>query len=87
MSKESKEMQGASGDSSGGTPPAKRAIRLKTMDDVRVEMARVYSDARRNNLAPEAASKLCYILSQVGRVIEGVGLEDRIKALEAKAQT
>lgn len=64
-----------------------RAIRLKTMDDVRVEMARVYTDARRAKLAPESASKLVYILGQVGRVIEGAALEDRIKALEEKAQS
>jgi hypothetical protein len=75
------------GNSGDALPEKKRAIRLKTMDDVRVEMARVYSDARRNSLAPENASKLVYILAQVGRVIEGVGLEDRIKALEAKASS
>jgi hypothetical protein len=62
-----------------------RAIRLKSMDDVRVEMARVYTDARQKRLEPQEASKLVYILSQIGMVIEGSALEKRISELEKRA--
>jgi len=50
-----------------------------------VEISRVYSDARRNQIPTDQASKLVYILSQAGRVIEGSTLEDRLAALESKA--
>jgi hypothetical protein len=55
------------------------------MDDVRVEMARVYTDARQKRLEPQEASKLVYILSQIGMVIEGSALEKRISELEKRA--
>ncbi len=84
MPKKSATAPTAGGKSQGATPP-KRAIRLKTLNDVRVEMSRVYSDARRNQIPTDQASKLVYVLSQVGRVIEGSTLEDRIAALESKA--
>lgn len=72
----------AAGEPGDPTPGAgRRAIRLKTMNDVRVEMARVYSDARRKTIEPEAGSKLIYMLGQVGRVIEGSDLERRIDEL------
>ena len=87
MLKESATEPTTGGTSQGATPPAKRAIRLKTLNDVRVEMTRVYSDARRNQIPTDQASKLVYVLSQVGRVIEGSTLEDRLAALEAKATT
>jgi hypothetical protein len=66
------------------TPRTGRAIRLKSMDDVRVEMAHVYTDARQKRLEPEKASKLIYMLTQVGQIIEGGVLERRIKELEGK---
>lgn len=67
----------------GAKPPTPgRAIRLKTMDDVRMEMARVYTDARRGNVLPEAGSKLIYMLSQVKQVIEGTDLRRELEALK-----
>jgi hypothetical protein len=55
------------------------------MDDVRVEMAHVYTDARQKRLEPEKATKLIYILSQIGTVIEGTDLAKRIAELERRA--
>ncbi len=87
MPKKSATAPTAGGKSQGATPGGKRAIRLKSLNDVRVEMSRVYSDARRNQIPTDQASKLVFILSQAGRVIEGSTLEDRLKALEAKANS
>lgn len=65
-------------------PPQRRerSYRLKTMNDVRVEMARVYSDARRDQIEPERAKGFIYMLSQIVRVIEGGEFERRINELE-----
>ena len=85
MPKKSATAPTAGGKSQGATPGGKRAIRLKTLNDLRVEISRVYSDARRDQIPVDKASKLVYILSQAGRVIEGSTLEDRLAALESKA--
>lgn len=45
------------------TPPqSERRIRLETVDQVRVEMARVYREVRAGKLAPDVATKLFYML-------------------------
>ena len=82
--KKSAKSPNGGGTEQGLPPENKRAIRLKTIDDVRVEMARVYSDARRNSLAPESASKLVYILGQIGKTIEGSEFNKRMEELEKR---
>lgn len=64
-------------------PPAK--VRLYTLDDVRLELGRVYRDTRGGNLDPADATKLAYILGQIARIFQAVELERRIAALEAGA--
>jgi hypothetical protein len=61
------------------TPPR---IDLKTIDDVRVEMARVYRDMRAGKLETADGTKLAYVLSQLGKLIESGELEKRLEALE-----
>lgn len=87
MTKNRAETPMGSGERPAPPPPrgGGRAIRLKSMDDVRVEMARVYTDARQKRLEPQEASKLVYILSRIGMVIEGSALEKRISELEKRA--
>ncbi len=59
---------------------------LTRLEHVREEMASVYREARRGVLDVQDAGKLCYILQNLGRIIETSDLEQRIKALEeAKA--
>lgn len=64
-------------------PPGRRgrSFRLKSMNDVRVEMARVYSESRRKQIDLETAKGQIYMLSQVGRIIEGSDLERRVDEL------
>lgn len=47
-------------------------------------MVRVYSDARRKQIEPETASKLTYILGQIGKVIEGGSFEERMREIEKR---
>jgi hypothetical protein len=61
------------------TPPR---IDLKTIDDVRVEMARVYRDMRAGRIETADGTKLAYVLSQIGKLIEAGDLEKRMEALE-----
>lgn len=84
MTKKRAEKPAASGEGSPLPPGRGRSYRLKTMNDVRVEMARVYSDARRKQIEPETASKLTYILGQIGKVIEGGSFEERMREIEKR---
>lgn len=61
------------------TPPT---IHLKTADDVRLEMARVYRDMRQGKVDMGDGTKLVYVLSQIGRVIEVSDVQARMEALE-----
>jgi hypothetical protein len=61
------------------TPPT---IHLKTADDVRLEMARVYRDMRASKLDMGDGTKLVYVLSQIGRVIEISDVQLRMETLE-----
>ncbi|MCW5645145.1 MAG: hypothetical protein KIT63_23840 [Rhodoferax sp.] len=58
-------------------------VRLHTVDDIRVEMARVYRDVRGKRLTPTDGAKLIYMLSQVARVAEVARVEQRIDAVIA----
>src|SRR5215472_1257516 len=57
-------------------------IDLKTIDDVRVEMARVYRDMRSGKIDTADGTKLAYVLAQIGKLIEAGELEKRLEAVE-----
>jgi hypothetical protein len=63
-------------------PLAPRVGRLESCTAILHEMATVYRAARRGQLTVEAACKLTYILSCMGRLHEAVELEKRVDALE-----
>ncbi|MHB1933700.1 MAG: hypothetical protein ACYCR5_04875 [Leptospirillum sp.] len=56
---------------------------LKTLMDVRVEMARVYREARSKKIPTGEASRLVFILGQIGRIIESEELSKRAELIEA----
>jgi hypothetical protein len=62
--------------------PTPSRIDLKTIDDVRVEMARVYRDMRAGRIDTADGTKLAYVLAQIGKLIESGELEKRMEALE-----
>ena len=64
-------------------PPPK--IDLATPLDVRREMAKVYRDAKAGKIDTQDGSRLIYMLSQVGKMIELHEVETRLAALEAKS--
>ena len=71
---------------SGCTPRPPR-VRLDTLDRVRRELARLYTEGRDGRRDVADVSKLASVLAIVARLIEGGEIEKRIDALEARAAT
>jgi len=66
-----------------------RVGKLDTIDSLRREAARLYRSARLslgNDVDPSSATKLAYILSSIGRMIEGADFERRIQELERQVR-
>jgi hypothetical protein len=57
-------------------------LNLKTVDDLRREMGKVYRDARGGRIETGDASRLVFILSQMGKMLELGELERRLIVLE-----
>jgi hypothetical protein len=68
-------------------PPTPRRSRatLRTLDDVAVELARLYRRAERGDIPTPDASRLAYILTSLGKVLEASEIAARITALETYA--
>ena len=64
--------------------PIPARIDLKTIDDIRLEMARVYREMRDSTIETADGTKLVYVLSAIGKLIELHDIEKRIAALEEK---
>ena len=62
--------------------PTPRRIDLATLVDVRQEMARVYRGMKSGRLASQDGTRLCYVLSQIGKLIIEGDLDARVEALE-----
>jgi hypothetical protein len=58
--------------------------RLRTIDDVKRELARLYREGKAGQRDVGEVSRLANVLSILGRLIEGVDLEKRVTALEQK---
>jgi hypothetical protein len=69
-----------------GAEPPRLRLRLKTMGDVKAELARLYRDGRAGRRDVAEVSKLSNTLSILGRLIEGTETLARIEALEADAK-
>lgn len=63
-------------------PTTPSRIDLKTIDDVRLEMARVYREMRANQVEAAVGTKFVYVLSAIGKLIELHEIEKRIIKLE-----
>jgi len=62
--------------------PKRMRLPLTTLIHVRDEMARCYRQMKAGDMDSAEGSKRVYVLSQIGKVIEGALLEKRIEALE-----
>jgi hypothetical protein len=58
--------------------------RLSTLTSVRQEMARVYREARHGKISAQEAGRFAFILSVIGKLIEGADLEKRITEVERR---
>lgn len=63
--------------------PTPSRIDLRTTDDIRLEMARVYREMRNNVIDAQQGTRLVYVLSAIGKLIEIHEIEKRIELLEA----
>jgi len=61
-----------------------RRTPLKTAENVRAELARLYREARTGDIEVSDASRLGNLLHILARLIETGDLEKRLEALEAK---
>ena len=57
-------------------------IHLKSLHDVRVEMAKVYRSMKNREIEPQDGTRLVYVLSQIGRIVEAQEVSERIDAIE-----
>lgn len=74
-------------DGSTGKPdPTPQTIHLKTADDIRLEMGKVYREMRTGRLPMEGGTKLVFVLGQLNRAIETSLIESRTDALHRVLQ-
>lgn len=69
---------------SGKVLPTPKGIKLKTIDDVRVEMASVYRGMKSGSIETSDGTKFIYALGAIGKMIEIHDIEKRIELLENK---
>ncbi len=65
--------------------PAVRRIPLKTLRDVRREMARVYTECRQGRMDPSDGSKLTFMLTSISKNIvdqKVLEIDERLAKLE-----
>ncbi|MEN2386204.1 hypothetical protein [Comamonas sp. A7-5] len=62
-------------------------IPLRSADDVRRELARLYRQMKSKEISAADGTKLAYVLNLLRQAIETGELETRIAALESQAQT
>lgn len=66
----------------GAITPAAPKINLSNLDDVRLEMARVYREMRGKTLESGEGARLVYVLQQLAKLHETVEIARRLAALE-----
>ena len=60
------------------------SIHLKTINDVRLEMASVYRAMKGGSIEAGNGSRLVYVLAQIGKMVELHDIEKRVEKLEGK---
>ena len=64
-------------------PTRPKKVDLKSINDVRLEMASVYRQMKSGEIETSDGTKLVYVLGQIGKMIEVHDIEKRIELLEA----
>ena len=58
------------------------SIHLKTIDDIRLEMAKVYREMKLQKIPTSDGTRLVYVLAQIGKMVELHDIEKRVELLE-----
>ena len=77
--------ESADGAATYAKPPPPRIGRLDSLSKCRLELARLYREARHGTLASQDACRLAHIIGLIGKMLEAadlVALEARIITLE-----
>lgn len=85
-SAESAEVGGQQGATVDPPPVRDRRLPLKTAQQVRAELARVYRAMKAGQIDPSLGTKLTYVLATLGRMIEVGDLEKRLEILESRSE-
>ena len=67
-------------------PKPPRVLRLATVKEVRLELARLYREARQGKVAPADAAKFAFLLDRIRVCIVEHELEERVRLLEELPQ-
>ncbi len=74
--------KGRAGLEDGTSPGPRLRLPLRTLDDVKAELARLYREGKSGQRDIAGVSKLANVLSIMGRLIEGAEIAQRVEALE-----
>lgn len=74
--------KGRAGLEDGTSPGPRLRLPLRTLDDVKAELARLYREGKSGKRDIAGVSKLANVLSIMGRLIEGSEVERRVEELE-----
>jgi hypothetical protein len=68
----------------GGSGKVEKVVKvnLSSLDDVRLEMSRVYRDMRTKRIDPQNGTRLVYVLSQLAKLREITQIARRSETLE-----
>jgi len=75
-------LNGQQDQGSTAKPSRSRRPDLATLADVRREMGKVYRDMKRTAIKSQDGTRLVYVLSAIGKLIESSDLQERLEALE-----
>jgi len=64
------------------TPSPSKVGKLDSLQRVRLEMTKLYREARRGTLETQEATRLCFILVNIAKLIETSDLEERFEKVE-----
>ena len=64
--------------------PGRRKAQLNTLEGVRRELARIYREAESGKRDTADASRLTFMLGQIGKLLELTEIERRLTAIEER---
>lgn len=64
--------------------PTPNRVDLKSIDDVRLEMAKVYRSMKSGEIISSDGTRFVYVLTQIAKMIEIHDIEQRLTVLENK---